>query len=526
MKKNKGVGYFVLLAFLFIGLINFASADVAISSPKTFGNYSTIMNISVIGSLPHSNSSTRVYNVSLYCNSSGGSVNSRTGADVTRVFTLWNATATSTYFDNGTVNISSLTDALKLYNCSAYADNGSAADVKWSAAVRNITIDDTVPNVSFSGQTNTINNGNYSGTIILNVSVVDATMGIDAVYFNITNTTGEQVAFSRATGSGGYYSLSLVTSTLTDGKFNITAYANDTQLNNLNKTEKIQITIENAVPTVTFSCSPSRTTVGSIVTCTCGGSSSSGVNTTTYTANPSTAAIGLHTETCTVVTSSGTSTSTTATYIIDYPPSEPAVPKITTDKINSWTKMTPGIAMIMKDFDKSFGVKQIQIEVNNEAQNVMITVTKYNSKPANVSIEKSDTYRYLSVNTKNLINSLNKATIELQVNKSWVSGKGLNKEYVSLFKYDEAGNKWNQLTTTFKEEDSMYYYYETEVTSFSYFAIAPKEQTPVTETSGKTILGEELESTSQIWIIILLIIILAGIIGAWFLLRKKKGKKK
>ena len=49
--------------------------------------------------------------------------------------------------------------------------------------------------------------------------------------------------------------------------------------------------------------------------------------------------------------------------------------------------------------------------------------------------------------------------MELQVEKSWVSSKSLAKEKVSLFRYNETTNQWNELTTTFKEEDATYYYY-------------------------------------------------------------------
>lgn len=54
-----------------------------------------------------------------------------------------------------------------------------------------------------------------------------------------------------------------------------------------------------------------------------------------------------------------------------------------------WTKITNGAATIIKNFNKKMGIKQIQIAVNNKAQNVSINVLKQNKKPANVSIEKA-----------------------------------------------------------------------------------------------------------------------------------------
>jgi len=535
MKERGWVRYFVFLVFfliLFIELINLASSTITIGSPIAFGNYSTTMNISITSADPHLNSSEISYNVTLYCNKSGGSVEVRRTADI--VATIWNATENAVFFENAATSISSLTDALRLYNCTAYADNSTNADAgNWSVSVRNITIDNTPPNVSFTQQTNTINNGNYSGTITLNVSVNDSVMGVDSVYFNITNSSGIQVNWTRAINSSNYYNITLDTTAFADGKYNVTVYANDTQLNNLNKTERIQITIDNTAPTLTFSCSPSTVNIGYPVTCSCSGSAASGVLTTTYTASPSTATAGTFTETCNVTNYVGNSTTATATYAVSYSGGNintgggGGVSKTDT---NSWTKITPGVAVIMKDFDKDIGVKQIQIEVNNVAQNVQIIVNKYNSKPANVTVEKSSTYQYLSVMTRNLLNNLSRAIIESQVNKSWVLSRNFNKTDIALFKYDESSNKWNELPTTFKEEDSNYYYYDTLVTSFSYFAIAPKEK-PATTTTGEpeTQLEEEQEApwtlSTWIWGAIVLVVVAGGIV-LFFLLKKKRRKVK
>lgn len=540
-KKKRLVGYLVLLVFsliLFVGLSNFISATITIRSPIAFGNYSTTMNVSISSADPHLNSSEISYNVTLYCNKSGGSVETRPAAY--KIITIWNATENATYFENASVSITGLTDVLRLYNCTAYADNSTNANAgNWSVAVRNITIDNTAPNVSFAEQTNVINNGNYSGIITLNVSVKDPIMGVDSVYFNITSSNGTQVNFTRAilaSGGGVYYNLTIDTTSYVDGKYNITVYANDTQLNNLNNTERIQIVIDNT-PTVTFSCSPISVTAGYPVTCTCSGTAASGVNTTVFTASPPTSSSGVFTETCTVTNYVGNSVSATATYAVYYsgggtPSGGGGGGSVAKTDINSWTKITPGVAAIMKDFDKEIGVKQIQIEVNNPAQNVQITVNKYNSKPANVSVEKSDTYKYLSIVTKNLANNLSRAIIESQVNKSWVIGKGFNKTDMALFKYDESANKWNELTTTFKEEDSNYYYYDTEVTSFSYFAIAPKEKPPIVEeVQQETSLGEQKEQGTfleklPVWAWIIIAVIILAILFFVFNLKKKKKRKK
>ncbi len=114
-----------------------------------------------------------------------------------------------------------------------------------------VTVDNTPPQVTqFNG--NVINNANLSGTKIINVSVNDATTNVDFVYFNITNSSGDNVANIDASESvSGFWNATLNTNILNDGTYNITAYANDT-IGNLNNSEKVTITIDNTNPQVSF----------------------------------------------------------------------------------------------------------------------------------------------------------------------------------------------------------------------------------------------------------------------------------
>ena len=243
MVEKKGVRKFEILGLFFVlvivSFLLFVLAAPTVQSPVAFGNYSGTMNVSVTTAI---NASENDYNVSVYYNATGGNVDLSNG---TFLVTISNSSAEQNIFENASVNIAGLTDG-KIYNFSFYADNGT--DQEWSTSVVNITIDHTAPNVTFSGITNTINNGNYSGTIVINVSANDATIGMDSVYFNITNSTSVQHNFTKASVSGGYYNLTLVTTGFVEGVYNVTVYANDTQLNNLNNTEKIKITIDNTAP--------------------------------------------------------------------------------------------------------------------------------------------------------------------------------------------------------------------------------------------------------------------------------------
>jgi len=184
-------------------------------------------------------------------------------------------------------------------------------------------------------------------------------------------------------------------------------------------------------------------------------------------------------------------------------------------EIHSWTLISPGIPVIMRDFDSEIGIKQIQIEVHTEAQDVKITVTKHDTKPADVSVEKSGkVYKYLQVETENLEDKLEKAVITIQVNKSWVSNNSLEEDDIALFKFNESEEEWDELTTTSTGEDAIYYYYEVELDEFSYFAISEKAVVGEEE----LILGVE---KSKLWLWILVAVVIIAII-VWQIKIKKK----
>ncbi len=200
-----------------------------------------------------------------------------------------------------------------------------------------------------------------------------------------------------------------------------------------------------------------------------------------------------------------------------------------TTKTNSWTKITPGNVTIMKINDKEIGLKEISIEVNNPAQNVKVTVIKYDGKPVNVSVEKSGkVYKYLEIQSRNLENNIKKGVITLQVEKSWLISNGLTKDKVVLFRYDVNSNQWNELETKYINSDSENEYFEVELMSFSFFAIAEKIER-VVEEAAQAQIPPPTETPSEakpiskgiLWLIIGVIIIL-GVVGYYTLARRNR----
>jgi len=455
--------------------------------------------------------------------------------EVNITFNLYNST-------NSNINSTTYTDATRTINWTGLSDGNYTYNVtitdsvnqQNSTSTRTITLDTGAPAVSFN---NPSSYGNYSGSIVLNVTVTDGS-GVDTVFFNITNSSGVQNAtYTASNPSGNIWNATLNTSSFLDGIYNITAYANDSN-GNLNNTVLVSnVTFDNTNPTVSHSCSPTSVTAGNTITCSCSGTdATSGVATTSYTANPSTSSTGTFSTGCTVTDYAGNSASSSISYTVTSSGgggggSSTTKPK---QKVHSWTKITPGAATIMKNFDKAIGIKEIQIEVNNPAQNVKITVIKYDAKPAEVTKEKTGSvHKYLKIDAKNLENKLKKGVVTIQVQKSWVLNNSLVKEDIAMFKFNNNSENWDELTTTYKEEDTDYYYYDIELTSFSYFAISEKVKVgePSSEQEGEDAQKSEEEISGGIpgkeknltwlWVVIGIIIVLV-LTGAGYKIKKRK----
>jgi len=269
----------------------------------------------------------------------------------------------------GTLDITSIADGS---NISLNMTLGNDSTILGGVVVTALTIDDTPPAVSFVGST-FVSGGNYSGSsIIINTSVNDSLIGMSSVYFNITNSTGTQVNWSKATSAGGYYSLTFDSTALSDGVYNLTIYANDS-LNNLNSSIVRSVTFDNSNPSVSFSCTPTSTNVGSVITCTCTGSDSlSGVSSTTYTKKPSTSSIGTFTTNCTVVDRAGNSATSSIEYKII---SGGGAVGSSPSAANFWTAGTHTLSQeqFKQGFTKKLKVKsRMRFEVNGKNHHVGI----------------------------------------------------------------------------------------------------------------------------------------------------------
>jgi len=450
-----------------------------------------------------------------------------------------------TCYDPGRYNIS----MMFYYNGSAPLASHNVTNI--SIIVKDVTKPDAVNITIFDSIGRVKNNKtqwgrtNHSGTITLNITVADngnlsggATpeiTGVNITFWNISKVPVVNASSLAATNRSAFsyrgnswdYTLNTIFKGIADGLYNITIRVNDTY-NNINETNITNIIIDNTAPIGTMKCSPSDAFVGTTITCTCSvGDALAGIDTTTYTSSPSTSNAGAGlTQTCVAVDTAGnTKTITSNKYTIWGNPSGtgPSTGAPTVSKTTTISTISPGVPKVITSIDSSTNVKEITIEVSSTANNVKIDVNKYSSKPSGVLVAKSGSYKYIQVNTQNLANKLSKATMKIYVDKSWVSSLNIDKEDVALFKYDEANEKWNELTTSYNSEDSNYYYYSVEVTSFSYFSIAPKEGVEFEEPTGTE---EETPDTGKdstwLWVTIIIIILILIIVSGIGLAKRRR----
>lgn len=440
-------------------------------------------------------------------------------ADGNHFLTAPNNSATGYSFSNTTQ--ANYTFTIEAVNATVPSKVNSTTNIS-------IFVDTTVPTALIHTSYTNATAKKNTATLTLNISVSDANSGLTGSSCTVdVNGTNQTLALF----SGWCNSTSVYLTSKADGNEIIRIWINDTVSNAGNNYTRY-VLIDTTNPSATPTCSPTSVVRGNTLTCSCSASdATSGVSTSTASDTITTTATGSFTYTCTVTDAAGNSVSSDATYTVtsgsDGAPPSSTSGGATSTKLHGFAEIVPGKVSIMKNFDEETGIKEIQIQVNNPAQNVKITVLKYDGKPAEVSVEKSGkVFQYIQIKTENLEDNLEKATITTKVKKTWVSDNGLEEENIALFKFNEATINWEELTTTYEEEDNIYYYYVSELTSFSYFAIS--EKVIVAEPEGdKSIKGaikdsEDLKKSGNLKWIWIIAIVLVALITLGVINRRKK----
>jgi PGF-pre-PGF domain-containing protein len=180
-------------------------------------------------------------------------------------------------------------------------------------------------------------------------------------------------------------------------------------------------------------------------------------------------------------------------------------------------EITPEFPKIISSFNEGTVISYLEINVKKIVKDVEIIVLQSEVKITDDLVPKTNAYRYLKIESKNLTNELNNALIKIRVDKSWLSANDLNRKNVALFSFNETLKKWEELTTTFASEDGSFFYYEASLDHFSYFVIAAKS-----ERSSQEINNASAEFSYRI----ILAVTVVGILAAAIIVLIKYPKKK
>ena len=498
--NKKYLSFFVIFSVLIVILLGiFVWAAASQPTNVVFDNNVTGVYDEGIFNLSWT-ASAQVVNYSIYISTDGG----------TTFYTKANNNTNTGYsFSNTTeANYTFIIEAVNSTNNNANSTNVS------------MFVDRTAPAITLPVYTNLTAKKN-TATLTLNISVIDATSGLTGSAC-IVDVNGTNQTFSV---SGGWCNTTSGNLTnLADGNRVINVYVNDT-VNILGLSNSFFVSIDTTAPSPSLTKTSSGQTSlelsisGKEGTCTVDRSGATISDSTVTETGLSCGNSYSYIVTCTdsagnAGSSSATSFSTTGCSSGTGGTTTPQPKKAS----YSFSKITPGNVSIMKNFDKETGIKEIQINVNNPAQNVKISVIKYDGLPASVSVEKTGkVYQYLEIKTENLGNKLEKAVVIIKVKKTWISENNLDKDRIALFKFNENSKEWNELSTVYTNSDDTYDFFEVELTSFSYFAISEKTvveeegEEVVVDTTPSEDLDEETKGLTWLWIVIAVLVVLVAV---------------
>ncbi|GEM_PF-5368696 len=430
-KTNKKILLSILISIILVSFavlviaLSIQNAEINVVGPGTGTNWSGLapFNVSFNNATLNFSGAKVVLNATFWTNISGGAAgNWYIIGNASQCFI--NSPLGSGSSCSGTINATALSNGTLLsdgyYYINATLHNQSTGDVSQGTGHANLTlilIDTTQPktaNFTFLTSGNNHSTKSSSGNLTLNITADDNLANISSVIFVIINSTGQVNGTLSAVkeGTTTRWSTTINTSHYPNGKINITLLVNDTagnynvSANNSGAAPLKDLIFDNALPSVSFSCTPTTLTSGDTVTCSCSGSATSGVNSTSFTASPSTSSTGTYTQTCEVISKSGVTNTASASYTIELSGSgspgggsatTTTVPSITGSVAVSETKLSSGYrakfsnnAQVESSFTTSSGSKEKHsVKVTSiTTSKVMITVS---SDPVNLELSLGET---------------------------------------------------------------------------------------------------------------------------------------
>jgi len=294
-KRVLFLGILILIGLVYL-VMALPGDGAIIVSPSSGSNFTTLSGVLFNISFNNGTDITDPSNATFFLNISGtwsriGSTSASNGCQVNQTISSCAVNITNSTIPDGIYSI----------NATIYNSTSSTSINNLSNLSNIIYIDNTKPMIFAENITNPLSGKNYSQNLVLNVSAIDALIGMGTVIFNITNNTNNQNATITATREGltSNYAITINTSHYPDGYYNLTVYANDT-VGNLNNSALVyRIIFDNTAPTVTHSCDDYIVVEDETIACTCTATdATAGLNLSyetsgvSFTASPSTSSTG------------------------------------------------------------------------------------------------------------------------------------------------------------------------------------------------------------------------------------------
>ena len=124
---------------------------------------------------------------------------------------------------------------------------------------------------------------------------------------------------------------------------------------------------------------------------------------------------------------------------------------------------------------RDIGVTSVSIELEEEAEDVKVTVKKLKEKPADIQVTgNSRVYRYLNIEAENAEDKVREATVTFEVERNWLDEHGANINDVVMERF--SNGEWQSLETFVVGQGSDVITYEATLPGFSVFAVSIVEE--------------------------------------------------
>lgn len=144
---------------------------------------------------------------------------------------------------------------------------------------------------------------------------------------------------------------------------------------------------------------------------------------------------------------------------------------ITASAGKSWSRLEAGEDALFPIDRDDIALTEIKFTLENMTENVDIELNVLTESDTLIeAFAPDEVYQYIRIIPTNIqAANLERATIRFRVEKTWISSNDINRENISLYRYETS---WSELDTSLIREDDNHQYYQAPVEKFSLYAVS------------------------------------------------------